>query len=97
MCGQEHCKIEYKVILGRPVAGQIANLPTEPSQLSGLAFLGQAHFIKPYRKVMPCDGGINDRGVTLTQLQALYTVGTPFSLQIGKLLNMVGLSVAQIS
>ena len=27
---------------------------------------------------MPCDGGINNRGVALTQLQALYTVGTPF-------------------
>ena len=32
----------------------------------------------PHKKVMPCNGGINNRGVTLTQLQALYTVGTPF-------------------
>ena len=71
MYGQEHCKKEYKVTFGRSAAGKIANLPTKPAQLSGPAFLGQARFIMPHKKVMPCDGGINDSGVTLTQLQAL--------------------------
>ena len=98
MCGQEHCKKEYKVTFGRSAAAQIGNLPTEPAQFSGLASLGQAHFIMHHRKVMPCDGGINNRGIILTQLQALYILWAHhFSLQIGKLLIMAGLSVAQIS